>query len=269
MNPTSDTLTLVPIGVISTAYDERYQAPRQPRVERRSAEGVITLVSGMNFEQALEDLEGFDFIWLIFWFNRNTTWKPKVLPPSGSAGKRGVFATRSPHRPNPIGLSLVRLLEVKGRTIRVGDCDLLDGTPILDIKPYLPHIEAYPDAAAGWVGPEPQLSPRYDLTFSESAFLQIEWLREQHGITLVDVAERVLCNDPFPPHSYKRTREVAPGLYELGITSWRLLYRVEEERVVVESIMSGYSADVLASTPDNGLHDPLAHREFHRRWPQP
>jgi tRNA-Thr(GGU) m(6)t(6)A37 methyltransferase TsaA len=260
---------LTPIGIIETAHEERYQAPRQPRVEEKSAEGVIRLFPGMNFEQALEDLEGFEFIWLIFWFHRNTTWKPKVLPPRGSAKKRGVFATRSPHRPNPIGLSLVRLLEVSGRTVRVGDCDILDGTPILDIKPYLPHIEAYPDAAAGWLGAEPTTAFRYEVAISEVASLRLSWLRDRHGIHLAEVAERILRNDPFPPHPYKRIRETAPGLYELAITSWRLVYSVDGDRVVVESVVSGYSADALASTDDESLHDSRAHREFHLLWPNP
>src|SRR5581483_8669087 len=133
-----------PIGYIHTPYQERYSAPRQPGLLRdsevsiRQTRSTIVLNEGENFEQALEDLEGFEKIWLIYVFNRNEYWKPKVYPPRGERRKRGLFATRSPHRPNPIGLSLVDLINIDGRNVTVGNVDLLDGTPILDIKPYIP-----------------------------------------------------------------------------------------------------------------------------------
>src|SRR5882724_8849522 len=103
-------LTLDPIGVIHTPFKDRAQAPRQPRADSKTAEGTIVLRSGQNFEQALDDLAGFEYIWIVSWFHKNSNWKPKVRPPRGSKIKRGVFATRSPHRPNPIGLSLARLI---------------------------------------------------------------------------------------------------------------------------------------------------------------
>ena len=113
--------------------------------------GVIELLPGKNFEQALEDLNGFDRIWVVFVFDRNNHWKPKVRPPVGGMEKRiGVFATRSPHRPNPIGMSAVELVKVEGRKIYIRNFDLLDGPPILDIKPYIPQADAFPEAKAGW-----------------------------------------------------------------------------------------------------------------------
>ena len=144
-------LVLHPIGVIRTPYHDRYDAPSQPGLDDRNAEGKIVLDSGHNYEQALADLEGFEKIWLIYWFNRNTGWKPKIQVPRGPRTKRGVFATRSPYRPNPIGLSLVTLLSIKGRILRVGAVDILDKTPLLDIKPYLPNTEAFPSAKNGWL----------------------------------------------------------------------------------------------------------------------
>src|ERR1700709_1827461 len=98
-----ETLTLSPIGIIRTPFRDRADAPRQPRAELKSGEGKILLNAGQNFEQALEDLDGFDFIWIVSWFHKNENWKPKVLPPRGSKIKRGVLATGSQHRPQPTG----------------------------------------------------------------------------------------------------------------------------------------------------------------------
>ena len=105
----TDALTLSPIGVVRSPFTDRWRAPRQPGVDGPSAEGRIVLARGRGFEQALRDLDGIERIWVITWFHRNEGWKPMVLPPRGPRVKRGVFATRSPHRPNPLGLSLLPL----------------------------------------------------------------------------------------------------------------------------------------------------------------
>jgi tRNA-Thr(GGU) m(6)t(6)A37 methyltransferase TsaA len=127
----------------------RYQTPLQPGCDP-STTGVITLHAGHNFEQAIEGLVGFDRIWLLFWFDQNNSWRPKVLPPRYTK-KVGVFATRSPHRPNPIGLSSVKLEKITGRKLFIKEHDLLDGTPILDIKPYIIYADAHTDATQGWL----------------------------------------------------------------------------------------------------------------------
>ena len=103
--------------------------------------------------ESLQDLEGFDRVWLIYHLHRSDGWKARVKPPRGPRRARGLFATRSPHRPNAIGLSCVRLVSVDAasRSVVVADVDLLDGTPILDMKPYVPYADAFPDARAGWV----------------------------------------------------------------------------------------------------------------------
>jgi tRNA-Thr(GGU) m(6)t(6)A37 methyltransferase TsaA len=99
-----------PIGVVHTPYRSKYDAPRQPRIDERVDEAVVELHPHMNFEQALQDLDGFSHMWLVTWFDRAGGWKPMVLPPR-SERKRGVFSTRSLHRPNPIGISVVGVLE--------------------------------------------------------------------------------------------------------------------------------------------------------------
>jgi tRNA-Thr(GGU) m(6)t(6)A37 methyltransferase TsaA len=258
-------LTVVPIGVIRTPYTDRYRAPRQPGADGQGGEGLIVLEPNCNYEQALEDLEGFDRIWVIYWFHRNTTWRPKILPPRGARRKRGLFATRSPHRPNPLGLSLLRLIEVRGRTIRVADVDLLDGTPVLDIKPYLPYVESFPDSRMGWLeeaiaGEE----KRYEVLWAPAAEERAAWLLDAHRIQLAPLATTVLARDPWP-HPYRRISPHPSGMFELALKSWRMLFRIEGERVVIEEIRSGYQSTALADPGE--LHDRAAHEEFHRRYP--
>lgn len=256
-------LTLSPIGTISSPYTERYQAPRQPGIAAIGVEGIITLEAGRNFEQALADLEGFEWIWVIYWFDRNETWRPKVLPPRGRT-RRGLFATRSPHRPNPLGLSLLRLIEVRGRTIRVADVDLLDGTPILDIKPYIPSVEAHPHAHTGWLE-EVEESGGYSVELSERAEVQTAWLREEYGIDLVGHARSVLARDPAP-HPYRRVTRRDDGSLELAITSWRIHFSVEEDCVTIERVASGYDAAAISVAEPGSLHHDAAHRAFAERW---
>jgi len=258
-------LELHPIGIIRTPYTDRVDAPRQPGVFGEGATGKIILEEGQNFEQALEDLEGFEKIWLIYQFNRNSNWNPKVLPPRGDRTKRGVFATRSPHRPNPIGLSLVTLLEIDGRNIYVGSVDILDNTPIFDIKPYLPYAEAFPDAKAGWLDETISVensNPQFALEISEVANEQLEWLDKTQAIHLLPLAKRILESDPFP-HPSKRITKRERGFYTLAIKSWRILYRLEGNSVILHKVKSGYSARSLESG-NNGIHQREAHVAFHK-----
>ncbi len=145
-------LQLRPIGVMRSPHVVHHEAPRQPRVEPASVEGVahgeIHVAQGL--QNALHDLQGFSHIWVLFVCHHTRGWNSKVKPPRGTE-KVGVFATRAPARPNPIGLSCVRLLRVEKRVLFIGDHDILDGAPILDIKPYLPYCDSVPDARIGWV----------------------------------------------------------------------------------------------------------------------
>jgi tRNA-Thr(GGU) m(6)t(6)A37 methyltransferase TsaA len=261
------TLELRPIGIIRTPYTDRVDAPRQPGVFAEGATGKIILEAGKNFEQALEDLEGFEKIWLIYQFNRNSNWNPKVLPPRGDRTKRGVFATRSPHRPNPIGLSLVTLLEIDGRNIYVGGVDILDNTPIFDIKPYLPYAEAFPDAKMGWLDETisaENSNPPFTLEISEVANEQLKWLDTNQSIQLLLIARRILESDPFP-HPSKRITKRERGYFTLAIKSWRILYRIEGNIISIHKVKSGYSAKALEAGSE-GIHQKEAHEAFHKLW---
>ncbi len=151
-----ESFSMRPIGVMRSPYRERFGTPHQGNTTigtrtRETAEGHVELLSHIPLE-ALRDLEGFERIWLLYVFHMNPGWGPLVRPPRGpKSPKRGVLATRSPHRPCPIGLSCVELVRVAEREVHVRGHDLLDGTPVLDIKPYVRFADAFPDARAGWV----------------------------------------------------------------------------------------------------------------------
>jgi tRNA (adenine37-N6)-methyltransferase len=143
-----------PIGILRSPYLRRIDAPHQGTVVAGTATGEVAtatleLLDWLD-EKVIQDLGGFDRLWLIFAFHRSEGWKSSVKPPRGGP-KRGVLATRSPHRPNPIGLSAVELVRIEGRTLHLRGVDLLDGTPVLDIKPYVPYADAFPEARAGWI----------------------------------------------------------------------------------------------------------------------
>jgi tRNA-Thr(GGU) m(6)t(6)A37 methyltransferase TsaA len=142
------------IGILHSPYARRIDAPHQSTVVEGTESGdfaraTLELEDWLD-EKVIQDLSGFERIWLIFAFHLSEGWKSSVKPPRGGP-KRGVLATRSPHRPNSIGLSAVELLKIEGRTLHLRGVDLLDGTPVLDIKPYVPYADAFPEAKAGWI----------------------------------------------------------------------------------------------------------------------
>jgi tRNA-Thr(GGU) m(6)t(6)A37 methyltransferase TsaA len=143
----SSDMHLQPIGVIHSPFTESPGTPIQPRF----AEGVeATAVVDDRFADGLMRLEGFDRVWLLVWLDRSAPYCLRVKPYLADI-ECGVFATRAPSRPNPIGLSCVRLVRIEGTTLHLAEVDLLDGTPLLDIKPYAPRFDSYPDARSGWL----------------------------------------------------------------------------------------------------------------------
>ncbi len=261
-------LTLTPIGTLRTHKQVKFSARHQPAESERE-ENRIELLPRRNFENALADLSGFTRIWLIWWFHRNDTWNPTVLPPRGPPKRRGVFATRSPHRPNPVGITPVQLLEVKGRTLTVGPCDLLDGTPILDIKPYIPAYDAFADERAGWVdevdaalkAPAP-----YVVQLSPLAQTQAEWLLTTFGIDFRPRLIELLERDPTP-HRTRRIKRISGDRFSFGCGAWLAIFTVHEARVEVLALESGYPLRFL----NKPGHEVIAERDalvaFMARWP--
>ena len=141
-----------PMGVIHSPFVHQKGTPVQPSFGEDTRGRVVV---DPPYVAALADLAEFDRVWLLFVLHRARPWKPTVVP-YRDVVERGLFATRAPARPNPIGMSVVKLLSIDGDTLAVEGVDILDGTPLLDIKPYVPRFDAWPDAAAGWLDRSPQ-----------------------------------------------------------------------------------------------------------------
>ncbi|MBL0175946.1 MAG: tRNA (N6-threonylcarbamoyladenosine(37)-N6)-methyltransferase TrmO [Ignavibacteria bacterium] len=262
--------TFEPIGVFHGARKHRYETPRQG-VLAPDATGVIALLPQRNFEQALRDLEHFERIWVLSVFHLNPHWKPLVSVPRHREDKVGVFATRAPYRPNPIGLSCVRLDGIDGLELRVSEADLLDGSPVLDIKPYLPYADSFPDAHTSWV--LDALSDLYTIEEAHSAVAQLDWVRDASDINLRGFIDVQLQHEP----ASRRRKRIAllspqsgtsPALYALSYRTWRIVYTIDEDarRVTVHGLASGYTAAELEAGAEDRYGDKDVHRAFLSRF---
>lgn len=218
------------IGFFHGNTTSKHRAPRQPDATL-GIDGTIELMKGQDFEQALQDLETFSHIWLIYGFHSAKGWKPMVLPPRGDK-KRGVFATRSPYRPNPIGISVVRLVKISGLKIHVQGTDLLDGTPIYDIKPYIPYADSISDANAGWIDTLNHIET--EIILSEEMQLLMNDSESAH---IIMHAKQILRDSPYP-HPYRRIKQMNENVYEVAIKEWRIQYRILQEGNVILDSMS-------------------------------
>jgi tRNA-Thr(GGU) m(6)t(6)A37 methyltransferase TsaA len=267
---------LEPIGFVHAPQVSKAEAARQP-VAASGTHGRIELLAGRNFEHALDDLAGWEYIWVIFHFHFNEGWRPKVLPPRSTSGRKGVFATRSPHRPNPLGLSAVRLERIEGLTLQLGEHDMLDGTPVLDIKPYVAYTDAHPAARSGWLESAASAAapvagsapadpiPRYEVLLEPLAAQQAAWIEARTGLALGQRIGATLALGP-EPHPYRRIRREADSL-RLAVKEWRATFTVTGRLVRVMEISSGYRAAQLAEAQGDA-HPLLAHREFVARYPR-
>ncbi|MFY9193974.1 MAG: tRNA (N6-threonylcarbamoyladenosine(37)-N6)-methyltransferase TrmO [Methanoculleus sp.] len=140
-------IVFTPIGTVHSPFSDPRDMPIQP-VGARGVRGTIEL--DPTYATGLKDLEGFSRIIVLYHFHRSNGYSLEVVPFLDKA-TRGVFATRAPRRPNTIGITMLKLIAVDGATLTVEDVDILDGTPVLDIKPYVPEFDAYPDERAGWL----------------------------------------------------------------------------------------------------------------------
>ena len=253
------TYTFDCIGVVHSPLTERAVAPRQPG-SHDDVRARIELYQGRGFDHALEGLDSWEYAWVLFVFHRNVEdgrgWKAKVRPPR-SPTKWGVFATRSPHRPNPIGLSAVKIERVEGCVVHVRDVDLLDGTPVLDLKPYVAYADAHAAAGAGWLQARDPLPP-WRVTVSAEASAQLDWLRER-GVDLFAAVQRTLAAGPHP-HPYRRIRPHGSGM-RLALKDWRFDFEVADRCLIVHRLSTGYRTAQLAGDPGLAIH-----REFASRW---
>lgn len=214
------------IARIQSAFPEKFGIPRQSGlVEELSAK--IVFEPEYRSPESVRGLEEFSHVWLIWEFSETArdTWSPTVRPPRLGGNQRiGVFATRSPYRPNPIGLSCVKLERVEtdgklGPVIHVKGADLMDGTPIYDIKPYLPYADCHPDAVGGFAAERPEGGLKVNIPQPWSAMIP-----EGERAAL----EGVLAQDPRP--AYQRDPERSYGLTFAGL---EVRFKVEEDVLTV------------------------------------
>ncbi len=206
--------------MLQTCFKEKFGIPRQPGLVA-AAQGVIKLQDHPFFKTAVQGLEGFSHLWVLFLFHRRDAknWKPSIRPPRlGGNRKIGVLASRSPHRPNPIGLSAVRLIRVDpdapgGPELHVGGVDVLDGSPVLDVKPYLPYADAIPEATSGWASERIARTP---VLFSPLAEEQLQALASAEP-ELRQLIVGLLELDPRPAFQKRR---MPPGSLEAEGTQY-------------------------------------------------
>jgi tRNA-Thr(GGU) m(6)t(6)A37 methyltransferase TsaA len=230
-----------PIGTISSCFKEKFGIPRQPGLVPAA---TAKLVLDKQFsEDCVRSLEGFSHIWVSFVFHETLSqgWKPMVRPPRlGGNTKVGVFASRSTFRPNALGLSVVKLDNIESfnsqQVLHLSGCDLLDGTPVLDIKPYLPYVDSIRDAKGGFASEPPQ--HLFNVEFSEDAIKQSLHASERIGQDVRQLITQVLQLDPRP--SYQKTAPQAaqsinhnPRIYSMKLYDFDLKWQYCENNNIM------------------------------------
>ena len=225
-----DNFVIEPIAYIKNGYKEKFGVPRQSGLAP-SVESVIEFCDGFRDENCIRDIEQYSHLWLIWGFSRNEKqWSPTVRPPRLGGNKRvGVFATRSPFRPNSLGLSCVKLEGIEdsknGKILIVSGGDLADNTPIYDIKPYLPYVDCIENAKGG---------------FSEehkNDFFQVEIPENLQEILTENKIQNItelLSLDPRP--SYQDDEE---RIYGLAFEDLQIKFKYEDEKIIVVNILRG------------------------------
>lgn len=234
----TETFSMRPIGVVHSPCREKFAIPRQPGLVPALL-AQVEILPEFAREEAFAHLTGFSHIWLVSVFHQaqRTAWQPTVRPPRLGGNKRvGVFASRAPFRPNPIGLSLVTLQRIEIQQDRIylhiQGCDLVEGTPILDIKPYLPYADSQPAATAGYAQEPP--AKLLQVSFSDQARQQCELYEQQGYNELTTLITQLVQQDPRPAYT-----EDEPGrayifrLYEMDV-----VFYVDGEIAHIDTIRS-------------------------------
>ena len=247
--------TLQEIGFIRSEAAYRPETPRQGVWSCRTA--VLELVDDPRFGDALLELDTVDRLWLIWGFHLTENWKPLVRPPQGANHRKiGVFATRSPHRPNQLGLSAVKLVRVEGCKLHLAEVDLLDGTPVYDIKPYVAESDAFPDAKVGW---RCQALPSRTLIVSAEAEAQLNAIDHWGGPNLREVVRVQLTTREIDPRFQRLTPGRIPDEWVFAFRTWRCRFLLDGENIRLREIFSGYSAKQLQDPAD-----PYGDKALHR-----
>ena len=215
------------IAYAHNGHTDKFGIPRQSREESPILTRIV-LEPDYRIPEALRGIDGYSHLWLIWGFN-TTDWSPTVRPPRLGGNKRmGVFATRSPFRPNPIGLSSVRLVALENGDLIVSGADLLDGTPIYDIKPYLSFSDSHPDAVNGFA----EETKDYGLEVNWEMFSR-EWTENGPRMDRqwIDEVSYILRQDPRPGYQDDPERE-----YKMDYAGYTITFCVKEQTIFVKKI---------------------------------
>ena len=229
-------MNLKVIAYARNGHTDKFGIPRQSR-EESPIETRIVFEPEYRVAEALRGIEGYSHLWLIWGFSEVDSWSPTVRPPRLGGNKRmGVFATRSPFRPNPLGLTSVRLVRIEDGDLIVSGADLLDGTPIYDIKPYLSFSDCHEDAQNGFAEETKDRVLQVDWGMSLDAYLSTLVGDRQHiGSTLLpdwkEDVEYILSQDPRPGYQDDPERE-----YKLDYAGWNITFVVQNGVVIVKNI---------------------------------
>lgn len=244
---TERAFSLPALGFIQSPYKQKFAIPRQPGLIPE-AHGELVLHPPYADDAMVRGIEAFSHLWLVFIFHETADkgWSPLVRPPRlGGNTKKGVFATRATFRPNPIGLSVVKLEGVSRRgellVLHLSGIDLLDGTPVLDIKPYLPYSDAVPDALGGFADAAPQTDMTVSFSPAAVEFCQSQ-LQYPH---LQRFIEKVLKQDPRPP--YKKQRDELQS-YGMTLYHYNIKWTVDGNHNHVTTIVEHAAEPTTADT---------------------
>ncbi|MGF1791819.1 tRNA (N6-threonylcarbamoyladenosine(37)-N6)-methyltransferase TrmO [Photobacterium profundum] len=225
--------SIEPIGIVRSPYKEKFAVPRQPGLVPSACSEII-LQGNANTIEAVRGIEQFSHLWLLFLFNQNLEagWRPTVRPPRLGGNERiGVFASRATFRPNGIGMSAVELKGIRQKgsdiIIELGGVDLVDGTPIIDIKPYVPYSDSLPQALGGFAADEPETLP---VVFTDTA---LEQLKMDDNAYQQNVIREVLAQDPRP--AYKKNK-VDTKEYAVHLFNFNVKFTVQDGLVTVTTI---------------------------------
>lgn len=225
-----------PIGIVRSCFTEKFGIPRQPRLVTAAC-ATLEILSPYDQDEAFEGLDAFSHLWLVFVFHGipKGKWRPTVRPPRMGGNRRtGVFATRSGFRPNPIGMSAVVLEGMRRHQgkllLELSGIDLLDRTPVLDIKPYLPYADIIPEAVGGFAAGPPR--PSLSVGFTDRA-RQVCTLLENDHPGFVDLLKQVLSADPRPAYINRQ-----PARTDFGIRLYNvnIRWRIRQGAIVVHTI---------------------------------
>jgi len=226
-----------PIGVVHSCFKEKFGIPRQAGLVP-DAPAELELLPPWNRFEAVRELSGFSHVWILFVFHQSLgkSWKPTVRPPRLGGNKRiGVFATRSPFRPNPIGLSAVRLERIENRDgrllLHLRGADLVDGTPVLDIKPYVPYADAIGTARSGFAADAPRA--RLAVSFGAAAEAMLERIESNRSNLLKKLISEVIEQDPRPAYI---EAGAAYRMFGMRLLDFNVRWTMHRDRALVVSI---------------------------------